>query len=326
MSKRENIETEAPKHGDPLHLKHRPNRLSTVMGQDAVVKSLQAALAAKHRPHCFLFTGPPGTGKTTLARIVARELGITDAVIEVDAASNSGIDEMRALTAPLRYQGFGDAPNKAVILNECQGLSKQAWDSLLTTTEEPPEHVFFFFTSTNPEKIPKAMVTRCQAYHLKPLGFDDLLDILEAVADDERLLASDATLKKIARASEGSARAALTLLAKVAGVEDDDLVDELLATPTENATVIELCRALVGGSLDWKTLTATLKDLEGQGHTAESIRLVVVNYLSSCLMGAKGDKQVVVLLEKLECFMKPAGNASEKMAPLLIAFGRYIYP
>ena len=182
MARKKVEETEVVEREDAIHVKYRPQRLADVVGQKATVKSLEATLKAKSPSHCYLFAGPAGTGKTTLARIMAANFGCdVGNMIEVDAASNSGIDDMRGVTSTLRYNGFGDSPNKAIIIDECHGLSKQAWDSLLKSTEEPPPHVFFFFCSTNPAKVPAAMTTRCQTYHLSPVKYDDLMDLLEGV-------------------------------------------------------------------------------------------------------------------------------------------------
>lgn len=318
---RRTIVEDAVAHTDPLHIKYRPKTLMDVFGQNAVVASLKTTLKARARPHCFLFTGPAGTGKTTFSMILAADFKC-GSIVEVDAASNSGIDDMRKITEALAYNGFGDNPAKAIILNECQGLSKQAWDSLLTTTENCPEHVYFFFTSTHPAKIPAAMVTRCQTYHLAALKYDDILDVLEDVVKAERLDVDGKVLGMVAEASEGSMRGALTMLAKVDGITNLNDVADLLRTPLDNAEVIDLCRLLMQGNLGWTKLTSTLKALADT--PAETIRIVVTNYLAACAMTAKSDKDAQRILDMLECFSKPF-NASDKMAPVLLAFGRYIY-
>jgi DNA polymerase III gamma/tau subunit len=320
------IVQEKVKHDEHLHTKYRPRKLKDVLGQGAVVKSLEKALEARSRAHCFLFTGPAGTGKTTLARIVSDRLDIpASGIIEVDAASNTGIDDVRKLCEGLRYSGFGDSPNKAIILNECHRLSKQAWDALLMTTEEPPSHVFFFFTSTDPDKVPKAMVTRCLTYVLHPLKFDDIMDELEAVVEAEQYGTSGKILEVLARAADGSMRAALTGLAKVHGCDNVDEARQLLQSiDSESPEVIDLCRKLLKGDLDFPEVCSMLDAMDKDGVQPESIRLVIVNYLNRCIFGHKSKKDALRLLDIQALFMKPM-QGPEKMAPLLQAFGTLIY-
>ncbi len=323
MATRKSIEAPAEEKGQPLHVKYRPTRFADVKGQKAVVKSLQAALDGKARPHAYLFTGGAGQGKTTLARLVAKECGCElNNMIQVDAASTSGVDDMRGVTAALRYNGFGDSPNKAIIVDECHRLSKQAWDSLLLATEEPPAHVFWFFCSSEPDKIPKTMVSRCAAYNIAAVKFDDLMDLLEEVCDAEHYKTSERILMMVAKAAEGSPRMALTLLAKVHDCADEEETAILLQQPLDNAEVIDLCRKLIKGDLTWPDLCATLKSMSDT--PAETIRIIIVNYLNACVLGARGDKEAMRLLDMLECFLKPC-NGPDKMAPLLVAFGRYIF-
>jgi len=309
---------------EPLHIKYRPRSFKEVIGQDDVVKSLKSALSGKARPHSFLFTGDSGTGKTTLARIVAGQLGVDpNNLIEVDAATNNGIDVMRDIMSPLRYHGFGDTPNKAVILDEAHMLTKQAWASLLKIVEEPPPHVFFMFCTTDAGKVPDNIATRCLRYSLRLLRHDDLMDLLESICEDEDLNTPQKILSMVAQACGGSPRMALVMLAMVHDCDDEDEAARLLETPMDNKEIIDLCRQLVKGDLTWPRLTATLKAMGEM--PAESIRIVIVNYLNSCLIGARSDKDAIRLLDMLECFTKP-GQPSDKMAPLLLAFGRFIFP
>lgn len=307
----------------PYHLKYRPTNLRDVLGQPDVVRSVERAIKDRSRQHTYFFFGPGGTGKTTLARIVAAAFGVPDSsVVEVDGASTRGIDDMRALTANLRYAGFGTAPNKAIIVDECHQLSKDAWDSLLKATEEPPEHVFFLFCSTNPAKVPAAMLTRGPQYTLQPVRYDDLMDLLEYVCKQEQIDVAASVLEIVARACNGSPRQALVMLAMMDDGVTEEEAQSLLQGVGQQKEVIDLCRRMVGASLTWKDVQTNLKPLAELG--AEGIRIQVTLYLAAVLMNAKdySGKNVGRLLDMLDAFSTPC-NPTDKLAPLLLAFGKF---
>ena len=325
MAERKRIAPVEVHHTQPYHIRYRPVQLSEMVGHHAAVESLEKMLKGTSRPHTFLFTGQAGIGKTTLARILADQFQCSPAnIVEIDAAVTNGVEDMRALVDTMRFTGFGTRPNKMFIIDECHMLSKQAWGPLLKATEEPPEHVFFVFCTNVDGKVPDTISSRAQTYHLKPVRVDDLMDLLEQVCTSEDLAISDKVLQMVARAADGSPRTALTMLQKIGHCNDVNEAAVLLEAPLESVEVIELCRALVAGKLDWKTVQSTIKSLN-ESATAESTRIVMVSYLSSCLLGAKSEKDVPRLLDMLAAFSKPC-NPTDKWAGILLALGEFIFP
>jgi DNA polymerase-3 subunit gamma/tau len=287
-----------------LHLKYRPKMFKQVRGQDATVRSLQKVLK-KQSSHAFIFIGPTGTGKTTLGRIIAKKVGASSGnIIETDAATNSGIDAMRAVTESMQYSGLGDSPVKVYIIDECHALSKAAWQSLLKSIEEPPEHVYWIFCTTEPGKIPSNITSRCVAYEIKPLRTNDLMDLLQEVRDAEDLETPDKVLQLIASKSEGSPRRALVGLAKCAEVTSTKEAAELLNTleDDEKGDVAELCRALLQG-VPWSKIAEIAGRLADQN--PEGVRNVVFNWVSKAVLSAKSEKRVQGLLPILDAFSRP---------------------
>lgn len=307
---------------EALQNKYRPKHLDDVYGQADVIKSIRKAMQLKTMPHSWLFTGPPGTGKTTLSRLLASGFNCgPNSIIEIDAATNTGVDAMREALGSARYHGFGEQSNKAFIIDECHMLSKGAWNSMLKIVEEPPPHVFFFFCTTESGKVPDTIVSRCNDYLLKPVRFDDVMDLLERICDEEKFETPDEILEQIGRACGGSPRAALKMLSKVYDITDREEASRVLETPLDNEEVIDLCRRLVKGSMKWVDVTTGLKAL---GETnAESIRIPIVNYLNACLMGATTNKQAARLADMLHAFTRPC-NPSDKLAPILLAFSEFV--
>lgn len=307
---------------EPLHVLYRPKTLEAVVGQQAVVASLKTLLSGKKVPHAFLLTGPSGTGKTTLARIIAAKLGINEqGLIEIDAASNSGIENMRNIIDMVRYVSLSKGGRKFVLVDEAHSLSKATWQSLLKPIEEPPEHVFWALCTTEPDKVPETIRTRCVSYNLKSVNDDDISDLLNSVVEKEKIKIEESMLEMIARQSRGSPRRALVYLQQLIGVKDKKEALRLLETGVgEEEQAINLARMIcTGKGFTWEAALKIIQNLEGE--SPEGVRLIIVNYAAAVL---KTSKKPEPLLAVLSAFRGPY-NPSEKWAPLYLSLGDLLY-
>lgn len=289
---------------EPLHNKYRPRTFADVRGQDAVVKSLQRVVKANSH-HALLFTGPSGTGKTTLARIAMAGFGCGELNLrEVDAATHTGIEAMRAVTEGLHYAPMGGSKARGVIIDEAHALSKAAWQSLLKLVEEPPAFVYWAFCTTEPGKVPATIRTRCAAYELQALKPDDIFDLLEEVAAAEGLKVDEAVLALVADKSGGSPRQALVYLAQVGSCADAKEAATILRQAEEaGEPVLNLCRALAQGERDWKRLMALVAPLADEN--VEGVRIQVAAYFSKVVLGAKSRDSAGKAMEVLDAFSDP---------------------
>jgi DNA polymerase-3 subunit gamma/tau len=236
-----------------LARKWRPQAFDEVAGQSHVTTPLRNAIRSGRVPHALLLTGPRGVGKTTLARILARclncEKGPTDTpcgecvpcreiaegrstdVQEVDAASRTGVDDVRELIEAIRYAAT-PGKHRIFVVDEVHMLSTAAFNALLKTLEEPPPRSLFVFATTNPEKIPFTVLSRCQRYDLRRIAGAEIVERLRLIARDEDVEISDRSLLAIAREADGSMRDAQTLLDQIiafgGGAVDDEQVAQIL--------------------------------------------------------------------------------------------------
>ncbi|MES2623215.1 MAG: DNA polymerase III subunit gamma/tau [Patescibacteria group bacterium] len=198
-----------------LYRKYRPETFKDVTGQDHIVRVLQSAIEKKTPHHAYLFTGTRGIGKTSIARIFARELGVEpEDITEIDAASYTGVDNVRELTESAMTLPFL-SPYKVYILDEVHMLSKAAFNAFLKGLEEPPRHVIYILATTELNKLPDTIISRCEVHTFRTPNIDILSKVIENVAEQEGYGIDAESIKLIAMTGDGSFRDTLGVLQKV---------------------------------------------------------------------------------------------------------------
>jgi DNA polymerase-3 subunit gamma/tau len=204
-----------------LYRKYRPASFADVLGQEHIVKVLEGALKLGHISHAYLLHGSRGTGKTTIARIIASKLNTADEdIIEIDAASNRGIDDIRELREGVTTLPFR-SKYKIYIIDEVHMLTKEAWNALLKTLEEPPAHVIFILATTELDKVPETIISRCQVFTFKKPSVAVLTELVQHVAKEEGFSIESAGAELLATLGDGSFRDTHGILQKIFSFSKD---------------------------------------------------------------------------------------------------------
>lgn len=275
-----------------LHTLYRPQTLEDIVGNEGVVESLKSVTSREKPPGTFLFTGPGGTGKTTIARIIAKKLGTHESdYSEQNASKERGIKEVRNMEESLKFAPL-HGKKKFITLDEAHMLTKPSQEALLKILEEPPPYVHFAICTTNPEVLKPTFIRRCHQYDLEPLNDHQMMFLLKKILKLEKVSLKKFNKKvaeKILELADGSAGQALKLLDMVIDMDNTDRALKTLQAAGFGAgspEVIDICRILVEripGKAKWNKLKPILKDFKTDG---ESARRPILAYLEKVLLSS----------------------------------------
>ena len=301
--------------------KYRPQRFSDVVGQEHVTRTLSQAIEQKRIAHAYLFCGPRGTGKTTIARIFAKCLNCTAGpkvefgddderckeitegrsidVLEIDGASNRGIEEIRELRETVKYAP-ASSKYKIYIIDEVHMLTKEAFNALLKTLEEPPEHVKFMFATTEPEKVLPTILSRCQRFDLRRIPVKLIVDHLAEIAKKEKVKIDAPALTAIARGAEGCMRDAESALDQLISFCGEEIAEPDVLSMfglAAQSQVFALASAVLNG--DAQAVLKELDDLSKHGKDLGRLLGDVLGYFRNLLIYqiSKGDLKLVEATE-----------------------------
>jgi len=313
--------------GQALYRKYRSKRLSEIVGQEHITHTLEQALKTGRISHAYLFTGPRGVGKTSIARILAHEInGLPYEddqahidIMEIDAASNRRIDEIRDLRDKV-FIAPASAKYKVYIIDEVHMLTREAFNALLKTLEEPPAHAVFILATTEAHKLPETIVSRTQRFIFRPIDTAKATAHLKEIAQDEKIDITDEALELIARHGGGSFRDSISLLDQAGsqgGSIDLKTVQQMLGIPPEEA-IADLLTSLSEGE-DAATLLQQLDGLYEQGFQAAELAKQLGRRLRKQLVEGAGplptDKTAALLAQLLEV---PVAHDPERYLEIIL--------
>jgi len=292
----------------PLQVTHRPKSLDDIIGNEAAIESLGSVLSREEDvPPSFFFTGLPGGGKTTLARIIKEHLNISDMdFYEYNAANTRGIDTIRQIANNCQLAPMG-GDKKLYLLDEAAQITGPALEAMLKLLEEPPKHVHFALCTSDPASIRpntlKALRRRCHECELKPLMRSQIVKLLKSVCKKEDIEYPVSVLRKIAKSCWGSAGQALSMLDSVIDIEDESKAEEAIENlVVSESSIVEICKLLIDNKLSainkWHNIKKLLKTLKND---PENIRYAILGYLNAVMLNQ--DKGLPIKLAAIiSCF------------------------
>ena len=307
-----------------LYRKYRPKTFDEVMGQDVIVKTLKNSIKNNLVSHAYLLAGPRGTGKTTIAKIFAKVLNCYEPenyepcnkcisceqannnqnidIIEIDAASNNGVDEIREIRNKIALVPT-NSKYKVYIIDEVHMLTTQAFNALLKTLEEPPKHIIFIFATTEPQKLPQTILSRCQRFDYKKVGNDEIVKRLKYISEQENINIDDEALYEIAKLSDGGMRDSISLLDQALAYSDDKITIEEIHEINGSLTKEEL-DGLILSMLEGELVDVIekIEKYDSMGKNLIKITQEIIERMKDCLLYINAPK----LVDEKDKFFKNA--------------------
>lgn len=272
-----------------LYRKHRPTMFKEVVGQDDAVSVLNKMIKSGRVSHAFLFAGPSGTGKTTMARILSAKLGCEPVqqnadFQELNAADCRGVDTIRDIGGRMRASALHRDGSRVWIIDEAQQLTRDAQNAFLKILEDPPSHAYFFLCSTEPDKLIDTVRNRCTRIELSSVQDDTLRDLLISVLEKEKVKVDDdwrEVVDRCVRFANGSPRLALVNLHKVLPMTDQRERLGAILEPETEAKANQLAQMLLKGAR-WEDVAKTIKDIKEK---PETLRRIILGYMATVMLG-----------------------------------------
>ena len=269
--------------GRNLYNKYRPDSFASLIGNDRTVKTLKTKLGKKVIPNVFLLHGPFGCGKTTIARIIPKELGVSDIDIkEFDNGSFRGIDDVRAAERMSKPKPMA-SDYKVFIFDEFHAITPDAKIAILKWLEEPPKHVIGIICTTDPGKLGKGILSRCIKLPVSPLSEEEISALLKDISTKEKQKISPKVISRIANISDGCPREAINALESIEGLSTEEAL-ESLENYSENAPMNKLFQLFLSGKGSWEECSSLLKNMSEE---PETIRRAALGYFSAVLSNCK---------------------------------------